>query len=126
MPNLSLNGAFLRAFFVPPTNSQIVITLRTPLLKNVVTLESEVVRMEPATEYRIAGFAVRFCDTSVDLIELVANLISQPSRQSKKRKPFNAGELFHAATRVLSRSVEAISKLKGIQQAPEDNPQKPE
>ena len=87
MPNLSLNSAFLRSFFVPPMNSHVVITLRTPLLKNVLTLESEVVRTESATEYQIAGFAVVFSHISLDLIELIKNLISQPFRiRSKKSR----------------------------------------
>ena len=75
--NLSLNGAFLWSTFIPPKGSHVVITLKTPLLKNGLTLESEVVRTQGAMKDGINAFAVRFSHNSLDLIELVKNLVVQ-------------------------------------------------
>jgi hypothetical protein len=74
--NLSLDGAFLRSAFVPPKGSHVVITLETPLLKNILTAESEVVRTESASRDGVGAFAVRFCPSS----ELSRNLTSEPFR----------------------------------------------
>jgi hypothetical protein len=76
--NLSLNGAFLRSLFIPPEGSHIAVTLKTPLAKNILTLESEVVRTDSALKDGVGAFAVRFSYSSLDLIELIKNLISQP------------------------------------------------
>jgi hypothetical protein len=84
--NLSLNGAFLWSPFIPPQNSHIVITLKTPLLKNTLTVESEVVRTERASKNGVSAFAVRFSHNSLDLIELIKDLVSQPLR-NRVQKP---------------------------------------
>jgi len=76
--NLSLNGAFLKSIFLPPEGGHLIITLKTPLLKNTLTLESEVVRTDCASTDGVGAFAVRFSHNSLDLIELIKNLISQP------------------------------------------------
>jgi hypothetical protein len=76
--NLSLNGAFLWSSFVPPKGSHIVITLKTPLLKNTLTVESHVVRTQGVLKDGASAFAVRFSHNSLDLIELVKNLVAQP------------------------------------------------
>lgn len=78
--NLSLDGAFLRSRFLPPAGCRILITLKTPLLKNALAMEGYIVRTECASTEEVGGFAVKFSHTSLDLIELVKNLISQPFR----------------------------------------------
>jgi hypothetical protein len=87
--NLSLDGAFLRSPFVPPKGSHVVITLRTPLLKDILTVESEVVRTEFASKDGLDAFAVRFCHSS----ELSKNLISQPSRSRVQKVVFRKAAL---------------------------------
>ena len=79
--NVSLNGAFLWSPFTPPKGGHVIITLSTPLLKNILTLESEVVRTQSVSKDGVSAFAVRFSDSSQDLIELVKNLSSQPFRK---------------------------------------------
>ena len=69
--NLSLNGALMLSSFIPPERSHIVITLRSPLLKSPLAMESEVVRTESALRNGAEAFAVRFSHTSLDLIELI-------------------------------------------------------
>jgi hypothetical protein len=85
--NISLNGAFLLSDFIPQEKSQVVITLGSPLLKNTFTLDSEVVRTERVLKDGVDGFAVRFSATSLDLIELVKGLASQPYRVNSKSTP---------------------------------------
>ena len=85
--NLSLDGAFLLSDFIPPEKSRVVITLKSPLLKNTLTMESEVVRTECVLKEGADAFAVRFSHTSLDLIELVKKLISEPFRIDSKRLP---------------------------------------
>jgi len=81
--NLSLNGALLASSFIPPEKSAVVLTIRTPL-KNFLILESEVVRTEDLLNDGADGFAVRFSHISLDLIELIKNLVSQPFRVDSK------------------------------------------
>jgi hypothetical protein len=50
MMNISMDGAFLWSSFVPPQGSHVVITLRSPVLKSISTMEGEVVRTESALE----------------------------------------------------------------------------
>jgi len=76
--NLSMNGAFLSSSFTPPKNGHIVITLPVPHLKKVLILESKVVRTDGSSQHGFGAFAVRFSYSSLDLIELIKNLISQP------------------------------------------------
>ena len=84
--NLSLNGAFLWSSFIPPKGSHVVITLKTPLLKNTLTVESEVVRTQGALKDGLDAFAVRWSHNSLDLIELIKNLISQPIGSKAQRR----------------------------------------
>jgi hypothetical protein len=85
--NLSLNGALLSSPFRPPERSNIVITLKSTLLKNPLTMPSEVVLTDFVLENGMDEFAVRFSHTSLDLIELIKHLFSQPFRVDSNDSP---------------------------------------
>jgi hypothetical protein len=79
--NISLNGAFLWSPFLPSKGGHVIISLKSPLLKETLNLESEVVRTECVSNDGFSAFAVRFSHSSVGLMELVKYLSSQPKRQ---------------------------------------------
>ena len=83
--NLSLKGAFLSSRFEPPKSGDVVITLKTPLLKKPLVMDARLLRVgvgisERGSRYR---FGVRFDYTPLDLVELVNKLISLPSRHPR-------------------------------------------
>ena len=78
--NISLNGALILSPCLPPEESHIVLTITSPLLKTPLTIGSNVVRTECVSADGIGAFAVVFSHSSLDLIELIKNLISQPFR----------------------------------------------
>ena len=77
--DLSFNGAFLSSKFLPPTNSLIAVTLKTPLLNKPLTLEGKVLRGGSGfSEHgRVDRFGIKFGDTSLDIVQLIGKLIAK-------------------------------------------------
>ena len=76
--DLSLKGAFLSAKFLPPKDSDVTITLRTPLLKRDLILTGKVVRGNwgMSDHGELGRFGIRFSYSPLDLIEAINKLTS--------------------------------------------------
>lgn len=76
MIDLSLNGAYLASKSLPPIGGSVAMVLTTPSLKNALTLEGTVIRGgESMSDHgNLSKFAVRFNQTSVELIKLINQL----------------------------------------------------
>ena len=83
--DLSLNGAFLHANFVPPLGGAVLIKLAAPCLKNALVLKSKVVRTEVTwTERsRVNAFAIRFVHSSPELVELINKLAANSASKDQ-------------------------------------------
>jgi hypothetical protein len=76
--DLSLNGAYLASKFLPPTDSCVIITLKTPPSKNALTLEGKVIRggSTISDHGSLSRFGIRFSHQSLELIGLLNSLAS--------------------------------------------------
>jgi PilZ domain len=78
--DLSLNGAYLAAKFLPPNDGGVTITLKTPPLKNALILEGKVIRGAEDISDRgsLGKFGIKFNQTSLDLIRIINRLAAKP------------------------------------------------